>query len=104
MHIKNNETHTNSNIWSARKCKMKKNHTSLSPIRRGFAPGFVNYKKGCTRLAAASDKVYQLLAHGRWLSPGTPVSSTTKTGFHDIAVQNIAENGVQHQKSNQIIL
>jgi hypothetical protein len=21
---------------------------SLSPIRRGFAPGFVNYKKGCT--------------------------------------------------------
>ena len=80
------------------------NHTSLSPIRRGFSTGFVNYKKGCTRLAAASDKVYQLLAHGRWLSPGTPVSSTTKTGFHDIAVQNIAENGVQHQKSNQIIL
>jgi len=21
-------------------------HTSLSPLRRGFAPGFVNYKKG----------------------------------------------------------
>jgi hypothetical protein len=37
-------------------------HTSLSPIRRGFAPSFVNYKKWCTRLAAASDKVYQLLA------------------------------------------
>jgi hypothetical protein len=33
-------------------------------------PGFVNYKKGCTRLAAASDKVYQLHAHGRWFSPG----------------------------------
>jgi hypothetical protein len=32
---------------------------------------YVNYKKGCTRLAAASDKVYQLLAHGRWFSPGT---------------------------------
>jgi len=32
-------------------------HTSLSPIQRGFAPGFVNYKKRCTRLAAASDKV-----------------------------------------------
>jgi hypothetical protein len=40
---------------------------------------------GCTRLAAASDKVYQLLAHGRWFSPGTPASSTTKTGCHDIA-------------------
>jgi hypothetical protein len=38
-------------------------------------------QKGCTRLAAASDKVYQLLAHGRWLSPA---SSTTKTGRHDI--------------------
>jgi hypothetical protein len=26
-------------------------------------------QKGCTRLAAASDKAYQLLAHGRWHSP-----------------------------------
>jgi hypothetical protein len=24
-----------------------------------------------TRLAVAGDKVYQLLAHGRWFSPGT---------------------------------
>ena len=60
-------------------------HTSLSPIRCGFAAGFVNYKKGSTQLAAASDKVHQLLAHGRWFSPGTPASSTTKTGRHDIA-------------------
>jgi len=59
--------------------------TSLSPIRRGVAPGFVNYQKWCTRLTAARDKVYQLLAHGRWFSPGTPASSTTKTGLHDIA-------------------
>jgi hypothetical protein len=42
-------------------------------------------QKGCTRLATASEKVYQLLAHGRWFSPGTPASSTTKTGRHDIA-------------------
>jgi hypothetical protein len=42
-------------------------------------------QKRCTRLAAASDKVYQLFAHGRWFSPGTPVSSTTKTGRHDVA-------------------
>ena len=40
-------------------------------------------QKGCTRLA--SDKVYQLPAHVRWFSPGTPASSTTKTGRHDIA-------------------
>jgi hypothetical protein len=38
-----------------------------------------------TRFTAASDKVYQLLAHGWWFSPGTPASSTTKTGRHDIA-------------------
>jgi hypothetical protein len=60
-------------------------HTSLSPIQREFAPGFVNYKKGCTRLAAASDKVYQLLTYDWWFSPGTLASSTTKTGRHDIA-------------------
>jgi hypothetical protein len=39
----------------------------------------------CTRLAAESDKVYQLLALGRWFSPYTPASSTSKTGRHDIA-------------------
>ena len=67
------------NVWIVIKS------SNLSPIRRGFAPGFVNYKKRCTRLAAASEKDYQLLAHGRWFSPGTPSSSTTKTGRHDIA-------------------
>ena len=36
------------------------------------------------RMGAASDKVYQLLTHGQWFSPGTPASSTTKTGRHDI--------------------
>jgi hypothetical protein len=41
-------------------------------------------QKGCTWLAAASDKVYQLLAHGRWFSLGTPASSTTKTGRHHL--------------------
>jgi hypothetical protein len=48
-------------------------------MRRGFTPGFVNYKKGFTQLAAASDKDYQLVAHGRWFTPGTPASFTTKT-------------------------
>jgi len=79
-------------------------HTSLSPIRRGFAPGFVNYKKRCTRLTATSDKVYQLLAQGRWFSPGTPTSSTTKTGRHDIAeiLLKVAINTINQIKSNQI--
>jgi hypothetical protein len=40
-------------------------------------------KKACSRLAAASDKVYQLLPMVG--GSGTPASSTTKTGRHDIA-------------------
>ena len=59
-------------------------YSSKSFYTRRFAPGFGSYKKGCTRLAAASDTVYQMLAHGQWFSPGTPASSTTKTGHHDI--------------------
>ena len=55
-------------------------------------------QKGCTRLAAASDKVYQLLAQGRWFSPGTPSSSTTKTGRHDIA-EILLKVALKHQKS-----
>ena len=76
-------------------------HTSLSPIRRGFAPGFLNYKKGCTRLAAACD-VYQLLSHGRWFSPA---SSTTKTGRHDIAeiLLKVALTSKIKIKSNQSV-
>jgi hypothetical protein len=76
-------------------------HTNLSPIRRGFAPGFVNYIQGCTRLAAASDKVYQLLAHGRWFSPGILASSTTKTGRHVMA-EMLLKVALKHQKSIQI--
>ena len=63
--------------------------TILSPIRRGFDPGFVNYKKGCTRFAAVSDKAYQLLVHSQWFYPGTLASSTTQTGHHDILIAEI---------------
>jgi hypothetical protein len=42
-------------------------------------------KKGCIRLAVASDTVYQLLVHSRGFSPDIPASFTTKTGRHDIA-------------------
>jgi hypothetical protein len=58
-------------------------------------------QKGCTRLADASIKVYKLLAHGRWLSP---VSSTTKTGRHDIVkiLLKVALSTINQIKSNQI--
>jgi hypothetical protein len=73
-------------------------------------PGFVNYKKECIQLAAASDKVYQLLAHGRWFSPGTPASSTTKTDRHDIAeillkvVLNTKNKSINHLTRHMLFL
>jgi hypothetical protein len=42
-----------------------------------------------------------LFAHGQWFSPGTPVSSTTKTGRHDIA-EILLKVALKHNKSNQI--
>ena len=62
-------------------------------------------QKGCTRLATASDKVYKLLDHVRWFSPGTPASSTTKTGRHDIAeiLLKVALNTINQILCLQII-
>ena len=62
-------------------------------------------QKGYTRLAATSDKVYQLLVHGRWFFPGTPASSNNKTGRHDIA-KILLKVALKHQnkfKSIKII-
>jgi hypothetical protein len=83
---------------------------------------FVNYKKGCTHLAAASDKAYQLLAHGRWFSPDTPAFSTTAKNNSDYVIiiwtnehlhysihwspwysWNIAESGVKTPKIQKSI-
>ena len=46
---------------------------SYKPITNS---AWINYKKGCTRLAATFDQVYQLLAHGRWFSPASSRKST----------------------------
>jgi hypothetical protein len=47
-----------------------------------------------------------LLAHGWWFSPGTPVSSTTKTGRHDSAeiLLKVALNTKNQIKSNKNIV
>jgi hypothetical protein len=64
-------------------------HNSYKPITNtAWVRGWLcKLQKECTRLASASDKVYQLLAHGRWFSPDTPASSTTKTGCHDLTAE-----------------
>jgi hypothetical protein len=43
-----------------------------------------------------------LLAQDQWFSPGTPASSTTKTGRHDID-QILLKVALKHQKINQSI-
>jgi hypothetical protein len=46
-----------------------------------------------------------LLAHGRWFSPGTPASSTTKTGCHNIAeiLLKVALNTINQIKSINLL-
>jgi hypothetical protein len=48
---------------------------------------------------------HQLLAHGRWFTPGIPASFTTKTGRHDIAeiLLKVAFNTKHQIKSNVLI-
>jgi hypothetical protein len=51
-------------------------------------------QKGCTRLAAASDKVYQLLAHGQWflkdkISNSVPVGTTKLSNHQDLKKENL---------------
>jgi hypothetical protein len=52
-------------------------------------------------MATSSDK-NQLLAQGRWFSPGTLASSTTKTGRHDTD-EILLKVALKHQNINQSI-
>ena len=79
-------------VWSLDNSYKPNTNTALVRARLG------KLQKGCTRLAAVSDQVYQLLAHGRWFSPDTPASSTTKTGRHDI-VDILLKVALKHQIS-----
>jgi hypothetical protein len=54
-----------------------------------------------------SDKVYQLLNHGRWFSLSTPpASSITKTGRHDIVeiLLKVALNTINQSQSFKNLL
>jgi hypothetical protein len=61
------------------------------------------FVKGALESQPQVIKVYQLIAHGRWFSPGSPASSTTKTGRHDIAeiLLKVALSTINQTKSNQ---
>ena len=61
------------------------NHYATDAVLKNIRALLCKLQKGCIRLAAASYEVYQLPAYGRWSSPGTPASSTTKACRHDIA-------------------
>jgi hypothetical protein len=43
----------------------------------------------------------QFLAHGRWFSPGTPASFTTKIDRHDIA-EILLKVALKHQNQKSI--
>jgi len=69
-----------------------------------FTPTLAAFQlyRGIVLNEAARDKVYQLLAHGRWFSPSTPASSTTKTCHHVIA-EILLKVALNTKKSNHVL-
>ena len=60
-------------------------------------------QKGYTRFAAATDKAYQLLTHGRWFLSGYSSFFHYKTVRHDIA-EILLKVALRHTKINLHIL
>ena len=67
-------------------------------------PGFVPYKNGLRLNRIARDKVCQLPAQGRWFSPGTPASSTSKTDRREMTeiLLKVALNPKQTNKQTSL--
>jgi hypothetical protein len=76
-------------------------HTSISPIRRGFSPAFVNYKKG--KLGSQPQENLQVVCPWSVVLSGYSASSTTITGRHDIAeiLLKVALNTIKSINQNQ---
>ena len=56
LYVKKEPQHNTRKHHKRKQSKKQTNkQTKTAHVRMGFAPGFVSYKKGCTRLAAASD-------------------------------------------------
>ena len=61
-------------------------NNSFKPITNTawVRPRICKLQKRVHSTRSASDKAYELLAHGRWFPPGTLAFSTNKIGRHDI--------------------
>ena len=73
-------------------------HTSLSPIWREFAPGFVDYKKGALDLQSQVIKFTSCLS---MVGGSLRLPPPLKTGRHDIAeiLLKVALNTINQIKS-----
>jgi hypothetical protein len=76
------------NLLVKRRCTEKSTNSHRGP------GGSMSYVVGLPKIC---DQVYQLFNHGRWFSPGTPASSTTKAGHHDIA-EILLKVALKHHK------
>ena len=72
-------------------------HTSLSPIRRGFAPGFVDYKKGALDSQPQVIKLTSCLPMVGGFLRVLRLPPPLKTGRHDIA-EILLKVTLKHQK------
>ena len=64
--------------------------------------GNIITRERITRFAAASDKVYQLLALGRWFSPGTTLPPPLKlvAMIYIFLAEVLLKMALKHQKSS----
>ena len=72
-------------------------HTSLSPIRSGFAPGFVDYKKGALDSQPQVTKLTSCLPMVGGSLRVLRLPPPLKTGHHDIA-EILLKVTLKHQK------
>jgi hypothetical protein len=75
-------------------------HTSLSPIRRGFAPSFVNYKKDALDSQPQESKLTSCLPRVGGSLRVLRLPEAIKTGRHDIA-EILLKVTLRHQQINQ---
>jgi hypothetical protein len=92
---KNFFTYLPTHYLEGRVTKGETNNFLRLPLSNNSHKPITNTTWVCALLCKLQKRVYStrnrkwyslpVACHGRWFSPGTPASSTTKTGHHDIA-------------------